>query len=138
MSAIVDPTQNGRLLTWFRALVRSEFPRLVYLGTYEYIVQSATATTVSARPADTTLTLPELAGVPIRLPIGTLDANLLPSFGQKCLIMFVNGDPTRPAMVSFDQTPIGPLLRVARQTDPVVAGPFAGTIVTGSTTVRIG
>jgi hypothetical protein len=65
-------------------------------------------------------------------------------------VAFLDGDPGRPSVVGFDdpESPgwmplflelgAAPTLGVARQTDPVIAGPFAGTITLGSTRIKAG
>ena len=72
------------------------------------------------------------------------------ALGSQVLVAFLDADASRPAVVGFDSAeqpgwhPLflelgGPAaLGVARQTDPVVAGPFAGTITLGSTRIKAG
>lgn len=97
-----NPTALDRLLAAFRALVRSEFPSLPYLGAYEYVVTSTDGTsttaakTVDCKPTDPALTLPSLARVPIRLPYG-----VTPPKGAICTVQFLNGDPSKPFVVNF-------------------------------------
>lgn len=102
MSAVVPPTPFDRLLNAFRALVRAELPTLTYLGVYEYAVQatdgtaSTPSTTVDCTPTDSTIPLPDLTGVPIRLPYG-----VTPPLQALCYVEFANGDPTKPMVRGF-------------------------------------
>lgn len=156
MTAIVDPSVSDRFLSFLRQLIRAEMPRLTFLGTYEYSVQATNGTTVDASPTDTSLSLPGLTKVAIRLPVGTSK----PAVGSPVLIQFVNGDPTRPVCVAHDPSAdlyvigptatsvqIGPTIPTtgntlpyfaARVGDVVQAGPFTGAIVNGSLVTRVG
>lgn len=152
MSEPTPPTIQDRLLTAFRALVRAEFPQYTYLGIYEYAIRATDGSTVDCDPVDTTIPLPSLAKVPLRSSI--LGETVTPQAkGERCLVMFVNGDPTRAICVSTDPYPkaaqigdattttlklAGGVLPAARATDAVVAGPFVGTITAGSSKVSIG
>lgn len=137
MSAPVPPSASDRLLNALRMLIRGEVPQLSFYGIYEYTIQSAGGTTISCTPADTTQSLPSLANVPIRTSV-TGEKVTVPAsaVGSRCLIAFVNADPTRPVCIGVDSFPGA--LPAARLTDTVVAGIFAGTITSGSTNVSIG
>jgi hypothetical protein len=89
---------TDRLLVAIRALVAAEFPTLTYAGIYEYTVQSATATSIDAAPADTSIGLPAISGA--RLKSGVLAEGCVAVVGATCLVEFVNADPTRPVVVS--------------------------------------
>jgi len=165
MTALASPNPLDRVLSALRALVRAEFPRLTFLGVYEYSVQANGNGNLDALPTDTTLSLPGIQAIPIRLPLGAAK----PAVGSSVLVGFVNGDPTRPyvagtvptcltasvdASVELDLgksalyvniagalSPIpGPTIpgAAARMGDLVQAGPFAGTIVSGSAKVQVG
>lgn len=102
MSTVVPPTPLDRLWDAFRKLVRAELPTLTYLGVYEYAVQKTDGTsaapskTVDCVPTDSTIPLPPLTAVPIRMPFG-----VTPPTGALCSVQFMNGDPTRPMVTGF-------------------------------------
>lgn len=84
--------------------------------------------------------LPSVSKVPIRLGIPGVTVKVAP--GARCVLEFLEGDPTRPVVTLWGTTSVlemdlsatlitlnGGVLAIARATDPVVAGPFAGTVV---------
>jgi hypothetical protein len=89
-----------RISQVIRRIIRSEFPDYVYRGIYEYAIQSVDGTTISADPVDTTLTLPHIAGLVLRSSI--LGETIVPTIGNRCLVMFVDGKPSRPVIVGCD------------------------------------
>lgn len=138
-----------RIITNLRAIIRSEFPSLAFLGTYEYVIQT-TGETIGADPVDTTLGLPSIANV--RMCAGLLGETVKPTVGKICYVIFLNGDRTKARVIGAEgdadeisvpaTTSIklaGGVLGVARMTDPVLAGGiFAGTITSASTKVKAG
>ena len=141
------PTTLDRLMRSFRALVREEFPRLTFLGIYEYSVSSAGSNTADLKLIDTSIGLPDMVSVPLRLPGST--ATL--AVGAKAIVAFVNGDPGRPFVLTADNvttlaigqaastmTLAAGVAGIARAGDPVQAGPYLGTIVSGSSKVTCG
>lgn len=90
------PTLNDRFLKALRAIVREMFPRLDFFGVYEFTVQSTGSNTADLVPTDTTLGLPSMVTVPLRLP--TFRATL--STGSTAIVTFVNGDPSRPFVLT--------------------------------------
>jgi len=121
-------------------------PGARWRGTYEYRIVSQTAERLNLQPVRSRSLLPDLARVPVRAGVPGVKATHAP--GAQVLVVFLDGDLSRPAVVGFDAPdspgwmPLflelgGPgALGVARQTDPVVAGPFGGTIVTGSARIK--
>ena len=103
MTELIPPTTLDRIMTYFRQLVRAEFPRLNFLGLYEYSVQSVSSdgTTYELLPTDDTLSLPGSKGVPLRLSCAT--ATL--TEGSLCVVAFINGDPGKACIVSGAPTP---------------------------------
>jgi hypothetical protein len=91
--------------------------------------------------------MPDLERVPVRLAPGVRAEHYL---GSLVTVAFLDGDPSRPAVVTGpaagepgwmpielqlgETTPLG----VARLTDPVLCGPYAGTITGASSTVVAG
>lgn len=144
---------SERLIDAIKAIIRAQFPNHSYLGVFEYQVQSVDGTdTLDGSPVDTTVPLPALSKVPLRSGLAGEKVKAL--VGSRCLVMFVNGDPSRPIIVGVDPTPLtvdldatltvdigksatkvnlaGGVLPVARMGD--MAGPFP-IIATG---VKVG
>lgn len=93
-----------RLLTAFRKLVREAFPRLDYLGLWEYRVVAGSGVTGWALRSMTS-GMPDLAGVPGMYPIASSTTRaILP--GSVVLVGFVNGDPARP-FIAHEPSGIG-------------------------------
>lgn len=102
-----------RTEAWERApddlssLVRECFPRLDFLGSYEYRVaaQSSSGAPLDLTAADPTLGLPDVAKVPIRGGVPGATGQVQP--GALVLVSFVNGDPGRPIVTAFDDPSSG-------------------------------
>ena len=133
---LISPTTQDRLLAALRSIIREEFPQLTYLGVWDYVITAVGDGTVDCSPGvDTEIPIGDLTKVPIRTGVDGLTVTLPPAtIGRHCIVAFVNADPTRPVCLSIDSFP-GAVLPVARMTDPVVAGPFAGTITGPCSTV---
>jgi hypothetical protein len=71
-----------------------------YHGAYEYRVQDATSGYLALSPADRASGLPELGNVPMR--VGVPGGGGDPAEGSTVLVGFVNGDPTRPYVLSYE------------------------------------
>jgi len=135
-----------RLAAWDRIL-RALDPSRRYRGTYEYRVVSESSSRLNLQVVRAATGLPDLRRVPVCGPYG-VRATATP--GALVKVAFADNDPARPFIVAgpaWDDPgwmPLlldlgeAPVLGVARQTDPVVAGGFAGTITLGSTRVRAG
>jgi hypothetical protein len=96
------PTTDDRLLRAIRQLIREEFPVADYRGVYEYAIQSTDGSTVEASPTDTSIGLPSLTKVPLRVnSFGVIT----PSVGSTCLVSFVNADPSRPFILGTTPNP---------------------------------
>lgn len=96
-----DATRE-RLLSDFRAIVRSEISSLAYYGVYEYVIAPSPLSpglvfTVDGNPTDPNM--PPLTRVPLANGVGKLSP---PVAGTKCRVRFVNADPARPEVISFD------------------------------------
>jgi hypothetical protein len=120
-------------------------PTARYRGAFEYRVLGQSGERLTLQPVRTRSSLPDLQRVPVRLPPG-VRADWAP--GSLCVVTFLDGDPARPVVIAGD-APDSPAwmpvalefgapgaLGVARISDAVVAGPFAGTITTGSLRVK--
>jgi hypothetical protein len=84
----------------FRQLVRAELPTLTFLGIYEYNVFLTFDGGVTARRTDSTLPIPDVVQIPMRS--GIPGATVNPSKGSNVYVAFVNGDPSRPIIHSYD------------------------------------
>jgi hypothetical protein len=136
----------SRRLQAFARLLAALDPGARFRGVHEYRVVTQVGERLNLQPVRSRADLPDLQRVPVRA--GVPGAKALHMLGSQVLVAFLEGDPTRPCVVGFDAPdqpgwqPImlqfgGPLaLGVARQTDPVIAGPFGGSIVGGSVRVR--
>lgn len=142
--ALIPPTPTDRLRGAFLALVRAVAPQLLYLGTYEYKVLVASPPSpaqsqvggltwvVSAIPADAALLkiLPPVANITLWPgPVWGYTAILTP--GQIVRMSFVNGDPSKPAIVGLDpSTPATPA-------SPVFLGSAAGKPLVGAAALAV-
>jgi hypothetical protein len=94
-----EPTPLDRMWLAFRQLVRGELDELRFLGAYTYVVRGSVLGTVDAEPATTTLGLPSLLRV--RMLSGVTGDTAIATSGQECVIVFLDGDPTRPRVLSI-------------------------------------
>lgn len=138
---------SKRLQLWAKLLEQVR-PDLRYRGTFEYRVVTQEGERLNLQPVLASLGLPDVGRARVRA--GIPGARAEHHLGSYVLVSFVNADPGRPVVVGFED-PEGegylpsvlelgpsPRLGIARQTDAVVAGPFAGTITGGSSTVKAG
>jgi hypothetical protein len=103
MTLPVSPTISDRMWAYFRALVRAEDPNRDYRGVWEYFVQSTNGTACDLAPTDPTISLPVLRNVPMRAGLpGTIGT---PAIGSKVYVTFANGDPSKPFVVGYDDSP---------------------------------
>jgi len=100
MSEPIAPSTFDRLMQSIRAIIRAELPQATFQGIYEYSIQSTDGLTASCDPVDTTIPLPSLPSVELRPSI--LGGIVAPARGARCLVAFVNSDPTRPVIISVD------------------------------------
>jgi hypothetical protein len=107
MTAVASPTLADRLLTAIRAMIRAELPTLTFLGTYEYTITAVNGDgTLDCTPTDPTIPLPAGNGWPMRSCV--CGSTATPTVGNRCLVTFANGDPSRPIVVGND-----PIVQVA-------------------------
>ncbi len=154
----------SRELVALRRLLEQLDPDRRFRGTYEYRVVTQEGERLSLQPVRMSIGMPELQRVPVRPGISGARANV--TLGERVLVTFVDSDPARPSVIAHEDaegdgfTPLkleldataeldlgasalltkiaGGTLPVARQTDPVIAGPFGGTITVGSLKARCG
>jgi len=139
---------TSRRLEAQRRIIAGLFPQMRYQGAFEFRVVSQTGERLNVQPVRSATGLPMLSRVPVRPGMAGLKAKVLP--GALVVVQFLDNDPSRPVVTNFDAPDapgyhplfltLGqePALGVARMTDPVQAGPFAGVIVLGSTRILSG
>lgn len=138
-----------RELEVLKKLIGQLMPDYRYRGTYEFRVVSQEGERLNLQAVRASLGLPDLRRVRVRPGLPGCRADV--ALGSMVLVTFVNADPSRPIVVGFEDAESGgfapttlelladgPTLGVARITDPVVAGPFGGTITGGSTRLKAG
>lgn len=100
---------SDRAVAAFKALVR-EFlspdasdgaPVWAFWVPWEYSVSEATDTTFSGRATSERCPHPDLVEVPL-MP-GIAGVKVKPAVGSRVCVTFINGDPSRPAIVHWDQ-----------------------------------
>ena len=139
--------QRARRVEAIARIVEALTWRDRYRGLTEYRVVTQVGERLNLQVVRVSSGLPDLANVPVRTLSG---ARALHALGSLVLVGFVDADPARPCVVAQDaagtpgwmplQFRLGedPVLGVARITDPVQAGPFAGAITFASTRVKAG
>lgn len=136
----------SRRASAFARLLRAHDPGARFRGVHEYRVVTQSGERLNLQPVRSRARLPDLARVPVRAGVPGVKAIHAP--GAQVLVAFIDGDPSRPAVVGFDapdqpgwmptQLELGgPVtLGVARVTDPVQAGAFAGVITSASVRIK--
>lgn len=129
MSEPVQPSAFDRLLAPLRSIIRAELPQYTYFGIYEYAVQSTSGSTVNCDPVDTTIPLPSLASVELRPSIlgEVVTTPIVP--GSRCLVAFVNSDPTRPVVMSILGTPASTNITAGSQVATEHVATIEGTVL---------
>lgn len=142
------PSGTSRRALAYARIQAAVDPGARFRGVHEYRVVTQSGERLNLQPVRSRALLPDLARVPVRAGVPGVKATHAP--GSQVLVAFLDGDPTRPAVVGFDdpeqpgwmplflELGAAPTLGVARQTDPVIAGPFAGTITLASTRIKAG
>jgi hypothetical protein len=122
-------------------------PNRKYRASYECRVVAQAGNKFTLQPLRTKYGLPDLAQVPYRPGVGGIKCTVAP--GSTVIVSFADGDPSRPYVSGFESpdspgwNPIRidfgaqPGLGVAYQGSLVQAGPFAGTVTLGSTSVGV-
>lgn len=145
----------SRLLDPWQRLFEAFDPHRHFRATWEYRVDGNDGKRLNLSPARKSTGMPTLLRVPVRAGAPGIDADYLR--GTLVLVAFVDADPTRPAVVGFEDPRgsnfVPDELRLAEGTkgaardgDPVeiiiltgpAAGTHAGTIKGGSSKVMIG
>lgn len=138
--------RSSRKLDAMAATIAALFPGLRFAGSWEYRVVSQLGDRLDLQAVRTAAGMPDLSGVPIRPGVAGTRGSV--QLGELVLVCFADNDPSRPQVFAHDAPdapgwmPLtielgGPLaLGVARLTDPVQAGPFAGVVTGGSARVK--
>ena len=143
-----------RRLSALQGLIDQLYPDLRYRGAFEFRVVTQSGERLNLQPARVSLGFPDLSRVPVRPGLSGSRSDV--ALGSLVLVQFVNANPARPVVTSFD-SPDNPgwsplvsdltgaalrlggeaaVLGVARLTDAVVAGPFAGVVTAASTSIK--
>lgn len=148
-------TAKNRRLAALTRIIEQMDPDRRYRGTFEYRIVTQTGERLNLQPVRVSIGMPDLQVTPVRP--GIPGASASHALGSRVLVTFVDASPARPVVVGFEDkdgdgfSPVvltlnassqirlgtGAVLAAARQTDPVVAGPFGGTITGGSGKTRI-
>lgn len=140
-----SPAPSRRVAALARLLAAHD-PGARFRGAHEYRVVTQSGERLNLQPVRSRAALPDLARVPVRAGVPGVKAIHAP--GSAVLVAFLDGDPSRPAVVGFDdpeqpgwmptllEIGAAPTLGVARVTDPVQAGAFAGVITAASLRIK--
>lgn len=96
---------NDRWLAAIREIVRQELARKL-TGVYEYVVQAANGRTVDVSPADPTTGAPNISGLVIWT--GDPGGSCTPALLSHLAVVFLDGNPAKPRVVSYDASIITP------------------------------
>ena len=92
---------SDRILESFERLTKAFQAKANYAIPWEYAVSEATSTTFTGKATSTDCPHPDLVGIPLMPGVaGTL---IKPAVGSLVGVVFLNGDPTRPRVVCWDQ-----------------------------------
>jgi len=147
--------KTSRRLEALRRILEALDPDRRFRGVYEYRVVSQSFDRVALQPIRVSTGMPDLQRVLVRPGIAGTRSDLM--LGSRVLVAFIDGTQSRPVIIAFEDAegagfvPIkteikasaeinlaNGVLGVARITDPVVAGPWAGSITGASLKVRAG
>ncbi len=91
---------SSRDLDAFRRIFEQLDPVRQFRGGTEYRVESTEGKRLNLQPVQVSLGMPDLARVPVRPGVAGVDAELVD--GARVLVAFVNSDPGRPYVASFE------------------------------------
>lgn len=137
---------SRRLLAWRRLFDKLD-PRRAFRGVSAYRVVSTQGKRVNLVPVRSGSSMPPLRRVLAMPGVPGCEAILAP--GTRVHVAFADSDPAQPYVVAFEDAegegflPLGLTIAkgiqpAARMGDAVVAGPFAGTVTSGSALVTVG
>lgn len=123
-------------------------PNRAYRAIYEFRVVTQSGERLNLQPVRAASGMPVLQRVPVRPGIPGVKSHV--ALGERVLVAFADGLPHYPQVIAHEDAdgpgwmPLdvtfgeAPALGIARQTDPVVAGPFGGTITLASVRWKAG
>jgi len=138
---------GDRFLASQRRIFEALFPDIRYRGAFEFRVVTQAGEKLNLQPVRLASGFGDLAEVTVRCMAGVKAVHLP---GSLVVVQFLEADPSRPVVTGFDdpdapgwmplQLLLGeePQLGIARMTDPVQAGPFAGAITLASARIKAG
>lgn len=91
---------NSRLLAAYREMLDLLDPGRKYRGTYEYRVVTQEGERLNLQVVLVSTTMPDIKRVVVRP--GVMGCKGHPALGSRVLVIFVNNDPARPAVVGFE------------------------------------
>jgi len=139
------PNDQDRLMAALRALIRAEFPRLTFLGRFEYTISGVTGKAPSAKidckPVDATIGLPELNAVEYSPSVSGVTGT--PKTGMACVVEFLDANPAKPRVCGLPSLGANPVARLGDQVvtflppalpvqGTVSGSPFVGVITIAS------
>jgi len=139
---------TDRMSEAFQRIIQAVDPWYLYRGQFEYRIVSQEGDLLNLQIVRASSGLPDLSRVRIRPGVPGMTA--MYTLGSRCIVMFVDADPTRPSVVSFehpdapgfqpDVLNLGPAPRekAVRTSDTIQCGPWGGKALTGSAEVKIG
>jgi len=146
LTSVYYAPRISRRLAAYADLFDALDPHRRFRATYEYRVVTQSSDRLDLQTVRRATGMPDLLDVPVRPGMAGLRADV--ALGSLVLVAYVDGDPSRPCVIGHaapDDPGWIPLflelggpgaLGVARVTDPVQAGPFAGVITSGSLRVK--
>lgn len=90
---------TSRLNAAWKALFAQLDPDRAFRAVYEYRVVTLTGNRLNLQPVLVSTGMPTLQRVPIWPGVG--GAKISPALGSSVIVAFINGDPSRPAVVGF-------------------------------------
>jgi len=144
---VYSGARTSRRVDALQQLLDALDPRRKFRAAYEYRVVTQSSDRLNLQPVRVASGMPDLSRVEVRLAPGVKAQHML---GSTVMVAFADADPSRPFVFTGDAAgapgwmPLGlelgdtPTLGVARITDAVVAGGFAGTITSASTRIKAG
>lgn len=139
---------QSRRLSALARIVEALDPWRKFRGVEEFRVVGQSGERLHLQPVRTISGLPDLENVPVRPGMSGMRAQM--TLGALVLVAFPGGDPSRPNVISHDDPDSAgwmplflklgaePTLGIARITDTVQAGAFAGVITGASTHFKAG
>lgn len=131
-----------RIAANLRAFIREAFPRLHYTGVFEYTITGVTGRAPSCKidcvPVDASLGLPAFNSIGYSPSVSGVTGT--PTAGLTCVVVFLDGNPTKPRIMGIDSLGANPIAVLGNQvqvflppTLPIMGvvtpgGPFTGTI----------